>query len=547
MPRPRARSGRRAPSRRRGLACSVALVGTLGLACGGDDGKAEATGDDAASGTTGEPVPMPAFAEPASGRLSVAATRTEDLALTVQGVVPGRTELVVDDRTLGTLGEGASEGRLEAESLLLRVRGSMVEGLHRMQLRNPSPDGPLVSEPVEVTITADLDLAPVVGPVEPSGLAVSRIAAFGRGDDALLVGLAPEDPEPRLHLVPRGETGWDAAGVRTVAAPGLALGPDERTLPVAALRRGREDGEPGRVRVAYRVGLPGSRIDLLDADWEAAAPELAPVASVTVAAALGDRPAEWSELGRPWLMADLLLTELWAPVDVESARPGDRTLVWSRVHDDAVALDAPQRVAVLADLVDLDRLGPALDRVADEAGAPEIATVRADQHRPLVLEHDPTGSVRIRPTALEDVERTFGFVDLPLVTVVGAFGSRTVAGLITSASGRMRVALLDDLGDGGLRETSLTDDDLPAFDEVSGEIAPGSVAGLTVFLVPYGAELPVHAVHTAGVRFEVTPLPDLQCDAVALAPSPDASGGLPLACARDGELWLGSLDAMPVP
>jgi hypothetical protein len=221
--------------------------------------------------------------------------------------------------------------------------------------------------------------------------------------------------------------------------------------------------------------------------------------------------------------------------------------VWSRMHDDSLALDAPQRVSVLADLVDLDRLGPALDRLADEAGAPEIATARADQHQPLVLEHDPTGSVRLRPTALEDVERTFGVVDLPLVTVVGAFGSRTVAGLITSASGRMRVALIDDLGHAGLRETSLTDDELPAFDQVSGELAAGSVAGITVFLVPYGAELPVHAVHTAGDRVEVTPLPELSCDAVALAASPDASGGLPLACARDGELWLGSLSALPVP
>jgi hypothetical protein len=203
-------------------------------------------------------------------------------------------------------------------------------------------------------------------------------------------------------------------------------------------------------------------------------------------------------------------------------------------------------VSVGAALVDLDRLGPALDRIAAEAGTPTLVTIRADQHQPLVLEHDPTGGLRVRSTVLDGTERSFSFVDLPLATVVGAFGSRTIAGLTTTSSGRMRVALVDDIGDEGLHETSLGDEDLPPFDEVTGELALGSVAGITVFLVPYGPELPVHVVHTAGSRVDVTPLPELRCDAVALAPTPDADGELPLACTLDGELFTGTLGAMPV-
>jgi len=527
-----------------GLALALSLAAGANGGCGGDDGKAEGSEGSGSGSTTGG-LPLPAFGEPASGRLVVPATRIDDLELGVQGIVPGLTELVLDEQGLGSLGEGSSVGRLDGESLVLRVRGSMVEGMHHMRLRNLDHDEALESELVELAITAEIQLEPVAGPLAPAGLAGRRLLAFGEGDDAVLVVLQPEDPEPRLLLVPRGESGWDVAGARTVAAAGLRLLPDERPLPAAALRRGRGDGDPGRVRVAFRVGAPGERIDVLDVAWDAAAPEVAPQASLDVSAALGGRAAEWAELGRPWLVADLLLAELWAPLDVEAPRPGDRALVWSRVQDPMAELGTPQRVSVYSDLVDLDRLGPAIDRAASEVGAPAILTIRADQHQPLVLEHDPTGGVRLRQTVLDGTDRTFAFVDLPLASVIGAFGSRTVAGVTTTSSGRLRVALIDDIGAEGLRDTSLSDDDLPAFDQITGELAPGSVGGLTVFLVPYGPELPVHAIHTEGAAVRVTPLPELSCDAVALAPAPDPSGELPLACIRDGELWLGSLGAMP--
>lgn len=549
---PPARAGRRgalgnARARaRRGLARATVLLGLVGgPACGGDDAGVESGSDDASAGTTGEGLVPPSFGEP-SEILMLLTTRTDDVVIGVGGVEPGRTDLVIDGHSFGPL-QGASEGRFEDGSLVLHVRGAMVEGVHRMLLRTSDATGVVESEPVEVRLVAEGDAALVTSPPAASGLAGTRVLALGEGPDAVLVVLELHALGPRLHLVPRGETGWDVEGARTVAAPGLSLAADERVLPVAALRHGSVDGDAGRVRVAYRAGAPGTRIELIDVAWDAAAPEVAPQVSLTVAAALAGRPAEWSELGRPWLMADLLIAELWAPLDVESPRPGDRSLVWSRVHDDGPALDDPQPVRVRTELVDLDLLGPALDRVATEAGAPPIVGIRVDHHQPLVLEHDPTGGLRPRPTALDGTDRTFSFSDLPLATVAGAFGSRTVAGLTTSSSGRMRVAAIDDLGDTGLTSTSLGDDDLPPFDQVTGELAPGSLAGLSVFLVPYGPQLPVHAVHTAGDAVRITPLPELHCDAVALAPTPDGPNELPLACALDGEVWIATLTAMPLP
>lgn len=557
MPRPPARAGRplahagrvRAPRARARLLPLLLLA-----ACGDDDGKGDPGRDDAGSSTTDDgALPLPAFAEPASGQLLLPTVRTEDVELTVQGVVPGRTELVIDGQGLGPLGPDAIEGTLDEDALVLRVRGSLLEGTHRMRLRNGDASGTLDSEEVVVTISAELDLVPGVGELAPTGLVAERLVAMGEGDDAILVALAPAPaPEageaaPQLHLVPRDAQGWDVAAARTITAAGLVLAVGERVLPAAALRRDRTDDDAGRVRAAFRVGAPGTRIDVLDVAWEVAAPAVAPQASLTVEAAVAGRAAEWAELGRPWLVGELLVAELWAPLDVESSRPGDRTLVWSRVQTDVPVLDPPQRVAVTADLVDLDRLGPALDPAAIEVGAPPIFTVRSDRQRARVLEPDPTGGLRLRPTVLEDGERTFASVDLPLASVVGAFGSRTVAGLSASTGGRMHVTLLDDLGDQGVRDSSPSDAELPALDQVTGELAPASLAGITVFLVPYGAAQPVHAVRSNGLRVTTTPLPELRCDAVALASSPDAEGGLPLACARDGELWIGSLNATPVP
>lgn len=541
MPRPAARA--------RSTALGLALALGLG-ACGGDDGSG--TGTDETGSTGGdEPVPSPAFSEPVSGKLSLLATRTTDVVLKVTGVVPGRTELVIDGQGLGPLGPEALAGRLTPDILTLHVRGALVAGRHALLMRIVGPEGVAESKTIDVEIERDLSVVPALEPMIPTELGARRLLAVGRGDDALLVVLDDgTGPEPVLHLLPHGADGWDLEGRRTVAVPGLALDPAARVLPAAALRLHRTDDDPGRVRVAWRVGAPGERIDVLEVAWDDATAEVAPLASLALHDALAGHAAEWAELGRPWLLADVLLAELVAPVDAEAPRPGDRALVWTRLRPDpatptGLVLDAPQRAAVRTERVDLDRLGPALDRVSDDLHGPPTVTIRADQHQPLVLEHDPAGGVRVRPTVVDGRDRSFSHADLPLATVVGAFGARTVAGVTARASGRMRVTTIDDLGDGGVDEASLGTDDLPALEQVTAELAVSVVGGLPVFLVPFGAQAPVHAVYSTGSVVRIEVLEGLDCDAVALAPRPDPDGAVALACARDGHLHLGALVPTP--
>ncbi|MEM9456024.1 MAG: hypothetical protein AAGF11_17720 [Myxococcota bacterium] len=530
------------------------LAMALGLtACQDDGGNAEAGADEDSadpeqdSGMEGPP--RPSFSEPASGELRLSTTREDDVVLTVEGVIPGLTELWIDGQSLGSLpGAGARSstiGRLDADALRLFVRGSMLPGRHLMFMRTADVTGQSDSEQIIVDIDVGETQAPIAFEPAPSALLGERVMIDGTGDDALLVLFEAAPSGPLLHLVPSNDEGWDPAGVRTVSAPGLTLAPGEPALPASAVRRGSGDGDAGRVRIAWRVGLPGARVDVVDADWDTLDPTVEPVVSMTVEQALAGQPAEWAQLGRPRLLADLLVVELWAPVDAESPRPGDRAVVWSRLNADTVELQAPQRLSVGPDRIDLDRLGPVVDRASIEHGGPPLVGVRADQHEPLVLEVDPAGGLRPRVTVLDGRRRTFNFVDFPLATIVGAFGSRTVAGIIVEATGRLRVGLLDDLGEGGFEDFSLGEGDLPAFGRLSGEIAPGVLTGMSVFLVPYGRASPVQAIYTTGDEIEVSPLSDVHCDSVALAATPVGDGEVPLACAIDGEIRLGMLWAEP--
>ncbi|MCX4245283.1 hypothetical protein [Paraliomyxa miuraensis] len=535
--------------------CSAALglCVVLGLGCTGDD--ASPMRDDAGDSTTGDQAPpRPLFSEPVSGMLLLPTSRSDDLVLKVHDVLPGKTELLVDGRTLGFLGAGASAGRLEAEQLTVRLRGAMVAGRHEMVMRTLDAVEITESSVIDVELLRDLEVIPAADPPSVTALSARHVLAQGTGDDALLVVLDDTEPsQPVVHLLPRTDEGWDLDGRRTVTVAGLDLDTEPRVLPVTALRHGRTASEPGRLRVAWRVGAPGTRIDVLDVAWDDASPEHPPGTSLSlpdaVAGAVTGSAPEWAELGRPWLLGELLVAELWAPVDVEAPRPGDHALLWTRVHDQPnaapddppLSLDSPQRIFVLGSLVDLDRLGPALDRVTAEAGGPALVTIRADQHQPLVLEHDPAGGLRMRPTVVDGRDRSFTFVDLPLATVVGAFGSRTVAGLIAHANGRMRITGIDDIGDGGVDETSLGADDMPPLDLVTGEPATSSVGGLPVFLVPYGADEAVHAAYSTGSTGQVVALDSLRCASVALADRPNADGEVPLACVVEGELALGTL------
>ncbi|MCA9651695.1 MAG: hypothetical protein KC501_17405 [Myxococcales bacterium] len=519
----------------------AALPLALALGCsGGDDAAGDTEGDEGSSSEDGGP-PLPSFSEPASGRLSLASTRSDDVSLEVLGISLGETELLLDGIPMGTLGEGSIVGRLDTSALVLFLHGSMIPGTHRMTLRTAAPSGTKDSEIVVVDISTDASLVPTATLDDAPALAGTRVHAFGHDEGGVLMVIEPAEPAPRLHLLPRGPTGWDPAERRSVSTPGLELGPGLDALPIAALRHHVAGDDPGRVRVAWRVGRPGTRIDLLDLPWDEASPEPAPSASLTVSDALAGRPAEWAELQRPWLVGDRLIAELLAPIDVEAARPGDRAVVHARIADDGTAIDPPQRLMVGSDLVDLDDLGPAIDLVASDRGAPAPFTLRVAQREPVVLDLDPSrGLLQVRASVIDGADVEPFASELPLVTVTGAFGSRTVAEL--RAGGEeptLQVGFFDDLS-GAVDRRILDPEALPDLASASGGLAPGSIDGLTVFLVPLGAELPVHAVYAKGDDVGVAVLDELHCESVALGTA-GGRGTLPLACARDGQVWLGEL------
>ncbi len=109
----------------------------------------------------------------------------------------------------------------------------------------------------------------------------------------------------------------------------------------------------------------------------------------------------------------------------------------------------------------------------------------------------------------------------------------------------MRVAFIDDLGDGGVTAHALDAEDLPDLEDIRGELAVGQVAGTSVFLLPYGAQAPVQLVYAVGASIRTTALESLRCDSIVLADAPDGDAALPLACIGDGELQLGTLAFEP--
>ncbi|MEM7152848.1 MAG: hypothetical protein AAF799_08395 [Myxococcota bacterium] len=520
----------------------VALGLLLALGCGGDDAAGDEQGEGEAGASTGEDEgpPHPSFAEPASRRLALTGTRHLDIELAVLGVVEGVTELLLDEQTLGPLPEGSVSGQLEPNMLTLYVRGSLVPGQHDMILRTADGTGSDESEPVLVEIAADTSIEPAASLDDTVVARGQHLSSIGHDDHAVLLVLEQTDTDPLLHVLPRSEDGWTADGGPTISLPGLQMGADETSLPVATQRRRVDEGDTGRLRVAWRVDRPGTRIEVVEFEWDQPQTKMFPDLVLDMATARADRTAEWSELRRPWLLGDYLLTELWAPVDVESSRPGDYIIAFARIGGDAQTLDPAQHLALGPDLMDLDGIAPAVDAIAANAGRPAPVSLRADGHRPVILELDPsTNLLGIRSTAVPGRGGNEVKVEGPLASVLGAFGSRTVAGFAAEPEVGMHVSFIDDLG-GRVTTRQTPADAEPNVEDATGPIASASIDGLTVFLVPLGASHPVQALFPVGDDLEIIELPGVQCDAVALAGIAGV-GSVPLACLRDGEVRLGEL------
>jgi hypothetical protein len=479
---------------------------------------------------------MPDFSEPASGRLDVPLSRVEDVALAVLGIVPGNTRLNIDGRTRGSLDASDPVGSLSADTLTLRLRGAMVAGVHTMVLANSGGEEPLDSRTIEV------HLAPVASPpvlvAEMVGEPVlgTGVLAAGAADRSVLAILDDTIAEaPVLVVAPRAWAGWDLEAARRVSIPGYRRGPEETGLAIAVQRTAAgDDPEDDRLRVAWRVGMPGTAIDLLEEAWTSADETTIGVRAFDLdPAVLG--AYEHAELDRPALVGDTLVAEALAATDIEAPRPGDRTLLHARLSGAPVAIGGAARI-VLGDRLDLDAIGPVLDPASVEVGGAPLLGARLDGRTPIVLEADPVhGRLSARPTITDGTSRALAGVEGPLASVVGAFGSRSVAGLFAGDPGRVRLVEIDDWGPGGTREHSLGPDALPDPQTATGDLAVGLVAGTAVWLVPYGADVPVHAVIGGGEEPVVQRIDALHCATIAVGFDPrDPGAPLHLACATGG-------------
>lgn len=477
----------------------IVLVGAL--ACGGPGGVGD--DDGGSSDDTGGPVDLssPDFIEPASGEVSIATTRIDDLVLEVRADV-GVTRLWIDGVSVGTLTGNSRLGVLESESLALRLRGAMLSGIHTLQLQTPDAVETEASDTVTVTVQAPPDAVLAFEPGEV--IAQGDALVVGSGDAGAVMGLVNDAAgTSSLHAWPVFEERWDLT--RTVELPlegHVPRGHDARVT-VASVNAATGD----RVRAAWVMGQPGTAIAATELAWG----ESASAAEIGFRLGPWIEGREWVAIERPLLAGPRVLAEIQAPVDTESPRPGDRVIA-SVTYAELAARD-PQIVPTGA--IDLDLAGVVIDTLAPDA--PAIGLRRAASE-PVVLEVEASsGNLALKASAVDPADGRWHDVVGPLVTTRGAFDSRMVVGL---ASDRMAIVVAR-IDDGGKAPPVVSRIVLPEGRPASANLAATVVDGRVIVLVPRGTDglvaVEVSAAEASPRVFETT------CDAVAAVPMVSAA------------------------
>jgi hypothetical protein len=260
---------------------------------------------------------------------------------------------------------------------------------------------------------------------------------------------------------------------------------------------------------------------------------------------------ETAALGRPVLAAGLLLAELEAHGDAEAPRRGDHGIAMVRLAEDATP-GSPARVQLPAPidptapdavpgLADVDGLALALDPAGATAGVTVALGVRL-AGQPAVLDVDRSArTIAVRPSTTADSFGALEDLDGPLATLLGAFGSRTVAGT-TIDGDAVALALVDDRGTGGVNDASIDPADVE-LGPPSGPPVFGLLGGATVVVVPFGVDEPLLVALVVSADPTLVLVPEVGCDAVALPQTAtgNAGGALAFACLQDRELRVGTL------
>ncbi|MBC8071393.1 MAG: hypothetical protein IAG13_23910, partial [Deltaproteobacteria bacterium] len=497
---------------------------------GGSRDQPQRDGTDDGDGSSGGPVDLPApdFIEPATPELRLEVTRADDLDLDVSAVEPGRTVLLIDGDSVGALIGDSPVGALSETRLLLHLPGAMVPGYHTLQLLTFDEVATDASEVVEVFLEASVPPVVAWAPIGEVIAVGDALVPPGPGSRAVL-GLVDFDAAvPRLIAWPLDTHGWDAAQPRVIPLPELRPDTAFGVAAVAAMRRGTTMS--ASLRVAWRIGSPGTAIAVVEVPWASAEPGSPVTALVPDASWLGTR--EWVNVLRPVLAGDLLLTELVAPRDVEQGRPGDRVI--ASVALAPITAPAQPQLLQLGNF-DVDRLGHVVDPLVDAHGDSDTLVARLDHREAIVLDVDrDTRTVRRRSAELgARDERWAGITDPPVMTA-SAFGSRIGAALVSDRSALL-VGLTNDRGGAEPRAVQTQLADAPA----TAAAALAWIDGVPIVLVPRGAA-DVIAMPITSDAPELQLLAGLACDAI-VGPPITVQGDdrrVTVACLRERELRL---------
>ncbi len=490
-----------------------------------------------------EPVEAPAFLNPASGELSITLDRTDDLVLEVADVQSGLTRVFLDEQSLGGATEPNQVVQLTTDVFTLRLSGALVPGDHMLQLQTLAGGEALVSEDVLIDIL----------PVEVPAFAASRedavlfeadaIDAHGHGRDGMLFGIDLSTDPVELMLAPADGTGWDLDALDAIELPGFHR-TDEPRFTVTAMGR---DGDPdtpddNRVRVAWRAGLEGDTVTAVDAAW--------PVVSISTQTAITIEPwrdqTEYALLGRPLLFGETLVVEALLATDVEAPRPGDRTLLTSRLDGAPGKFGPPQRSAAVSGR-DIDGIAPVRDLLTHRIGGTPGFSARVSGLRTVAFELDrTTGAITERATLANDRFSILTDATGPIQTVVGAFSTRQAFIPLGGSSPRVFLQHFEDDANGRSESAGPEPALLESLTDISAPVTSTLIAGLPVYLIPQGVDDPVVAIVSGGPTPAIRRLDGLACDEIAVPVTDESAGAraLDVACRRGREVTRGRIEVL---
>lgn len=479
------------------------------------------------------PIPSPAFISPAQGEVPIESTRHIALEFSVEGITPGNTQVLLDDRSLGALAGESVIGELDEGRLRLYLRGALALGKHTLRLVSSGDQGPLFSSELTLAIEAPKEEPPAFRAVlVPDPITSGDSMTVGGGGILTVLDMSPA---PVVRVVLPEKDGWAGEPAAEVPLDGYVFEPMSFRPAYAATRTAQG------LRVAHRRGLPGDAVVTREVVLMAS-PELGePRVALDLSAEIFGG-SEATALGSVGLVADALLVEFTAAADSEVPHPGDRGLVHQRWR--AGGWTHPERVATAAP-TDLDALGPLVGLAdLDQSRRPAFAA-RVGRRWParVMISQGGGAQVEIGPASLELPEGD--------PSVVTALTSDLDAYAILGATpGTLGLALYSTSGVGEAVKAVPSSAKLPKV-PLSAAPAVGVVLGYSTFLAPFGGDAPVHVLFSQGARVFVAPLEQpapLYCDAVALFPGLGGNAPAPalaFACLREGTLRHGVLSAGP--